>query len=258
MRILKAIFNFVWDIIKTFNQIFLIAAIITTCVLTILNNRSLGLLDEKTDVMSEAITNYHKYVVGIVKEEHQRLNIEKMLKANVLIVNKTGHSMGSGVIIKIRNKTYILSVAHLGKRHDKYIIREGSHTYGLKLVKMDKKVDLALFRFIDIPLGIEYIKIADKEPSIGDKITCIGNPAGMEDAVTDGVIMKQTKNSYFITAKIYMGNSGGGLYNQKGELVGINHALMTVVAGLDIIGGPTFSVGKSVNLKTIKRFIRYL
>lgn len=247
MRILKLIFN-------TIFRTLLITLFILNFIFVMHTNNFLLLLDEKTDMMNQVINNYHKYIKNLVEEKFQKPDMKKMLKANILLISLTKGSLGAGVVIEKNNIIYILSVAHLGDRNDEFVMIEDKKSYLIELVRFDEKIDLALFKFIDNPTNIECIEVSKNEPDIGDNIICIGNPADLEDAVTTGIIMQKTKRYYYITAPLFMGSSGGGLYNDRGELVGINSSIKITSAGLQKMD-PTLTIGRSINLKVIKRFL---
>ena len=185
MRILKLIFSVVF---KTL----LITLFILNFVFVMHTNNLLLLFDEKTDMMNQTMSNYHKYTVNLMEEHIQQPNIKKLLNANVLLMSLTEESLGAGVLIKKNNIPYILSVSHLGKRGDVFVLMEKDKPYLIELVRWDDEVDLALFKFLETPEDLEFVNISKKEADIGDSVTCVGNPANLEDAVTTGIIMQKT------------------------------------------------------------------
>jgi S1-C subfamily serine protease len=201
-------------------------------------------LDAKTDV-----------IVSVLQENKVPTlpNFENLVRANVVIGNLTQSCGGSGTTINVDGKTYILSAGHLGELTDTFIVREGFRFRDIKMVKQNKDVDLALFEYVDGYVDLTTAPIAVETPKVGDKIWAVGNPAMLEDAVTGGTLVKKVGYVYFIDAKIYYGSSGGGLFNTKGELIGVNVAMTGVNPVL--IGGVNLTFGVTVNLKTIKAFI---
>lgn len=220
----------------------------------ITTNQAISLFDTKTDMITQAVNNYHGYIKHVVENKFPEPDIRKLLKANVVIMCITDQSMGSGVIIKKNGELYILSVAHIGKRDGIFAIIDNGKPYLVEPVRMNRKIDLALFKFIEKPDNLEYVELSKREPKIGDSITCVGNPADLEDAVTKGNIVQSTKLHYFITAPLFMGSSGGGLYDRKGNLVGINCSIKLTAHGITTLD-PVFVVGRSIKLKVIKKFL---
>ncbi len=247
MKILKLIFNVI------FKTLFIILLVLNYA-FVLSTHTAILLFDEKTDMTNQVINNYHNYIKNLVEEKFQKPNMKDMLKANVFLMNLTKESLGAGVIIKKNSHIYILTVTHLGNRKDEFVLIEDGKTYSIEVVRFDKEIDLALFKFCKTPTNIKFVPISKNDPSVGDTITCIGNPNELEDAVTTGTIMQKTKHHYYITAPLFMGSSGGGLYNTRGELVGINSSIKIIAHGLLKLD-PTFTIGRSIRLKVIKKFL---
>jgi len=153
-------------------------------------------------------------------------------------------SLGSGVIIG--GKGLIVTNAHVVQRASSIyvVLRDGTVSEG-KIVRVSTVDDLAVIR-ADIRQPVRQVKFADmKDLMIGETVIAIGNPLGLENSVTVGVlsgvnrVFKNLECEYEcqgllqIDAPINPGNSGGALFNTDGELVGIN---LAVVAGAQNIG----------------------
>jgi len=153
-------------------------------------------------------------------------------------------SLGSGVIIS--DKGLIVTNAHVVQRASSiYVVfRDGTVSEG-RIARVSTVDDLAVIR-ADIRQPVRQVKIADmKDLMIGETVIAIGNPLGLENSVTVGVlsgvnrVFKNLECEYEcqgllqIDAPINPGNSGGALFNADGELVGIN---LAVVAGAQNIG----------------------
>lgn len=118
------------------------------------------------------------------------------------------------------------------KNHDE----EKRDVYRFKIVASDRESDLALLQTKAKMIGAQEAKIACKPPTRGDKVFAVGNPfAVMFANVSDGIVSStdRTYKLYGIddqgdhnvtqhTASIWGGNSGGALYNDAGELIGVN------------------------------------
>jgi len=143
--------------------------------------------------------------------------------------------LGSGVIIDAENG-YIITNYHVIKGADDITIGLTSgHKFKAKLIGEDPKSDIALLQIkSDQPL-IE-IKFANSdELQVGDFTIAIGNPFGLGQTVTSGIVsalgrsglnLQNLENYIQTDAAINSGNSGGALLNLKGELIGINTAIL--------------------------------
>jgi len=194
---------------------------------------------------------------------------DKLSKANLEIHNATDSSQGSGVLIKIEGQFYVLTCSHITKKDDDFILAEDTITrigYPLKLVKIDRKNDLALFKIFG-KLD-SYLEIADKEPEVGSVVYIISNPNGLVDTLTSGIISRKEDNHFLTEAKIFRGSSGGAVvYNDEiiGIIVKLNGYLENIfklyeIKELDIkIPIPyTFNIlfGECIRLHIIKNFLK--
>jgi S1-C subfamily serine protease len=101
----------------------------------------------------------------------------------------------------------------------------------------DEDLDLALLKF-DSPSGLPVLPLGDSSSvAVGDKITTIGSPIGLKNTVSEGIISAfREENDHpviQITAPISPGSSGGALFNQKGEVIGVTFAGMTAGQNLN-------------------------
>lgn len=152
-------------------------------------------------------------------------------------------SLGSGVIVS--NDGYVLTNHHVinGADQIQVALRDGRETLA-EVIGTDPESDLAVLR-----IGLEdlpVIELADsQEVAVGDVALAIGNPFGVGQTVTMGIISATGRshlglNAYedFIQtdAAINPGNSGGALVNPEGALVGINTAIFSRSGGSQGIG----------------------
>lgn len=236
-EIVKKVFRFV---VQTFKRVIkTIAVIVLILNLALLADvsRLMTDLDAKTDMMVSAIQENRVPTLP---------NFEKLVRANVMIGNVTQGCGGSGTTINMNGKTYILSAGHLGEFTDTFFVKERDDFRSIKMVRQNKDVDLALFEYVGEYCDLTIASIATEEPKVGDRIWVVGNPAMLEDAITSGTLVRKMGYSYLIDAKIYYGSSGGGLFNVRGELIGVNVAM---------IGVQNYVLGCSVNLRTVKAFL---
>jgi serine protease DegS len=113
-----------------------------------------------------------------------------------------------------------------------------------KVVGRDPDTDLALLR-IDLP-DLPSIRLGRSDAlAVGDIVLAIGNPIGLSQTVTQGIVsatgraqlgLATYENFIQTDAPINVGNSGGALINSRGELVGINTAVIAKTLGVEGIG----------------------
>lgn len=148
-------------------------------------------------------------------------------------------SAGSGVIVDSENG-YVLTNAHVVKHADKVeVILVDGETLEAEVIGTDEQVDLAVLK-VDSD-NLAEIKIIDSSSSrVGDFVVAIGNPFGLGQTVTSGIIsavgrtglrLNGFENYIQTDASINPGNSGGALVNLKGELIGINTAIIAPAGG---------------------------
>ncbi len=176
---------------------------------------------------------------------------DKIKEANLRITNKNLGGRGSGVRIKIKNKHYVLTCAHLvRKKTDRiWATWDNGDEYPLILEKISPYMDLALFRVEKAKPG-RYLEISKEFPKVGSELLIIGNPTGGRNIVTDGIIGKMVKRKfYLVTNAIFFGNSGGAaLY--KGKVVGITSAVQVFS-----YRGIRIQYGYVSSLENINRFL---
>jgi serine protease Do len=152
------------------------------------------------------------------------------------------NSLGSGVIVT--NEGHIITNNHVVDQVDEIEVQlSDGRTKKARLVGADAQVDLAVLK-IDEP-GVKPLKLADSDTvQAGDFVLAIGNPFGFEETVTDGIISSRGRPNRAdafgdllqTNAAINPGNSGGPLINLRGEVVGINVAIISRSGGSQGIG----------------------
>ena len=142
--------------------------------------------------------------------------------------------LGSGVIIDAE-QGYILTNNHVIADADKIqVMLKDGHEYDAKLIGADKSSDIALLQIK--AKNLTEIKFADSDKlRVGDFTIAIGNPFGLGQTVTSGIVsalgrtglqLENLENFIQTDAAINSGNSGGALINLRGELIGINTAIL--------------------------------
>ena len=152
-------------------------------------------------------------------------------------------SLGSGVIVS--NDGYVLTNHHVinGADQIQVALRDGRETLA-EVIGTDPESDLAVLR-IDLD-DLPVIELADSEEvAVGDVALAIGNPFGVGQTVTMGIISATGRSHLGLSAyedfiqtdaAINPGNSGGALVNPDGALVGINTAIFSRSGGSQGIG----------------------
>ena len=152
------------------------------------------------------------------------------------------NSLGSGVIVS--NEGHIITNNHVVDQVDEIEVQlSDGRTKKARLVGADAQLDLAVLK-VDEP-GVKPLKLGDSDlVQAGDFVLAIGNPFGFEETVTDGIISSKGRPNRVdgfgdflqTNAAINPGNSGGPLVNLRGEVVGINTAIISRSGGSQGIG----------------------
>ncbi|WMY97504.1 MAG: Do family serine endopeptidase [Arsenophonus sp.] len=180
--------------------------------------------------------------------------------------------LGSGVIID-SEKGYIITNNHVIDNADKIQIQlNDGREIEVKLIGRDIQTDIALLQIKHSNnfesnfknLNLTAIKIADSDKlRVGDFAIAIGNPFGLGQTSTSGIIsalgrgglnIEGLENFIQTDASINRGNSGGALINLHGELIGINTAILTPGGGNIGIG---FAIPSNMAKSLSDQIIKY-
>ena len=152
------------------------------------------------------------------------------------------NSLGSGVVVSAEG--HIITNNHVVDQVDEIEVQlSDGKTKKARLVGADAVVDLAVLKIDEA--GLKPLKFGDSDAvQAGDFVLAIGNPFGFEETVTDGIISSRGRpnrvdgfGDYLQTnAAINPGNSGGPLVNLRGEIIGINTAIISRSGGSQGIG----------------------
>ncbi len=152
------------------------------------------------------------------------------------------HALGSGFIIS--SDGYVVTNNHVVEGADEIIVKTSSgEELKAKIIGTDPKLDLALLKISDG--NLPKVRLGDSDKlRVGDWVVAIGNPFGLEQTVTAGIVSAKGRvigagpyDSFIQTdAAINPGNSGGPLFNARGEVVGINTAIYSRSGGNNGIG----------------------
>jgi len=154
-------------------------------------------------------------------------------------------SLGSGVIVK--DSGVIITNNHVIKDSDTIkVVLHDNHELDAKVILQDERTDIALLQVKPGSVKLSAIELGDSDKAqVGDVVLAIGNPFGVGQTVTSGIIsaLARTKvgisdSQFFIQtdAAINPGNSGGALITLDGKLVGMNTAIYSRSGGSIGIG----------------------
>ena len=154
------------------------------------------------------------------------------------------HALGSGFIIS--KDGYILTNNHVVEGADSIkVMLSDNRNFDAKVIGTDPESDVALIKIND-PENLPVLQLGDSSKlEAGEWVIAIGNPFGLTQTVTVGVISATGRSSVGISdyedfiqtdAAINPGNSGGPLINGNGEVIGINSAIFTETGGYMGIG----------------------
>jgi serine protease Do len=171
---------------------------------------------------------------------------------------------GSGVIISPDG--YIVTNNHVIENSKKItVVLNDNHQYTAKLVGVDPSTDLAVIKvnakdLVFIPFG------NSDELRLGQWVLAVGNPFNLTSTVTGGIVSAKGRNlgivqdqyrieSFIQTdAALNPGNSGGALVNLRGELIGVNTAIISPSGGY---AGNSFAIPVTIVKKVVEDLIQY-
>lgn len=167
-------------------------------------------------------------------------------------------SLGSGFLIS--EDGYIITNNHVVGEAEKITVRlSDKEEYEAKVIGSDEKTDLALIKIkVKHPVSfVPFGKSADLQ--VGDWVIAIGNPFGLEQTVTAGIVSAKGRvigagpyDDFIQTdASINPGNSGGPLLNLSGEVVGINSAIFSQ-------GGGNIGIGFAIPIDLARAIVNQL
>lgn len=156
------------------------------------------------------------------------------------------NSLGSGVILT--SDGYIVTNNHVvGGADEVRVVLTDKREYEAEIVFADPQSDLALLKLDDVA-DLPVLELRDTdELEVGDLVLAIGNPFGVGQTVTSGIVSALARTNgrqrgqvggYFIQtdAPVNPGNSGGALVDMAGRLIGVNTAIVSRSGGSNGIG----------------------
>ena len=156
------------------------------------------------------------------------------------------NSLGSGVIVRLDG--LIITNNHVIQGADEVIvILSDRREFAAEVLRTDERTDLAVLR-IEAPDGeqLPFLELGDSDAlEVGDLVLAIGNPFGVGQTVTGGIVSALGRTSVDVSdfqsfiqtdAAINPGNSGGPLVSMDGRLIGINTMIFTRTGGSSGVG----------------------
>lgn len=225
-------------IIIIMNKIKSIVYLVILCITTSVNAQDLSTLFEQLDssVVTIEVVEYK------VKDQK---------------VTSSG-GIGSGVIIS--KDGLILTAAHVVDSANEISVKlQNGTTFPADVISSSTVADVALLKLRAVPPNLKYATLGDsKNSKVGEQILIIGAPRGLEHSLSVGHISrKMNKNMIsngemagFIQtdASINQGNSGGPMFNLKGEVIGIVSFILTNSGGFE-------GLGFAVDIDTAKKVL---
>lgn len=227
-------------------------------------------------VKEENINFYHAVPVETVVEENSPAGVAQKVAASVVEIStesvQTGSyfqqyvssGAGSGVIIGENDTyTYIVTNNHVISGADTITVRTTDGTeFSAEVIGADSESDVAILKIEASGLTVAVIGDSDSL-IVGEEVIAIGNPLGkLGGTVTNGIISAlgrevtidgETMTLLQTNAAVNPGNSGGGLFNMRGELVGIVNAKSS---GSDV-EGLGFAIPITEASKVIEQLVEY-
>jgi len=223
-----------------------------------------------TDSAAPILKNVMPTVVNIVNQGEFSLIDNPFIKREIeqnkdyyqLLDKKTFLGAGSGIIIDVKTGL-IVTNAHLVTACKKLTVTlsDGQKFIATKIGE-DDETDVAVIKIN--AKNLQEIKFADSDKvKVGDFVLAIGSPFDLKQSVTSGIIsalnrtdlhLEGIENFIQTDAPINSGNSGGAMVNTKGELVGMNTALMSPNAGNVGVG---FAIPSNMVKSVAEQLIKY-
>jgi Do/DeqQ family serine protease len=152
---------------------------------------------------------------------------------------RTEQSLGSGVVVDGK-RGYVITNHHVIDKADEISVNlHDGRTFNATLIGSDAETDIAVLKIDNGELASLPMSNSD-QLRVGDFVVAIGNPFGLGQTVTSGIVSALGRSGLGIEgyedfiqtdASINPGNSGGALVNLRGELVGINTAILSKSGG---------------------------
>jgi Do/DeqQ family serine protease len=170
--------------------------------------------------------------------------------------------LGSGVVIDAGNGYVITNQHVIAEAESITVTLNDGRQFAARVIGSDPETDIAVIR---IPArGLAQLPLADSDRlRVGDYVVAIGNPFGLGQTVTSGIVSALGRSGLGIEgyedfiqtdASINPGNSGGALVNLAGELVGVNTAILAPSGGNV---GINFAIPSNMVRRLVEQLVRF-
>ena len=222
---------------------------------------------------------------AVATDEQNNIEIYRAVSPGVVNITATAvvdtffgaypqRGSGSGAIIEVNGQRVVLTNYHVvreaaevgGRRSTIEVALSDKSTYPATVVGVDPDHDLAVLRITAPAEKLRPVRIGTSANlTVGQKVLAIGNPIGLDQTLTTGIISalerplrspsgQQIAGVIQTDAAINPGNSGGPLLNSRGEMIGINTAIYSESGGNVGIG---FAVPVDVARRVIPDLLEY-
>ncbi|WP_343191922.1 Do family serine endopeptidase [Buchnera aphidicola] len=266
-------YNFFRNLKFYINVIFFSVLFIFSNCTSLVEASSFNFCKENLPSLSNTIDKVISSVVSIDAEGFKTLDKKdnnEMYEDNFVETYKNKHdkklenryfsSLGSGIIIDSKNG-YVVTNSHVISNSYKINVKlNDGRIFNAKVIGVDDSSDIALIKLIKAK-NLVSIKFCDSDKvRVGDYAIAIGNPYGLGNTATYGIVSAIGRNGLNIEnyenfiqtdASINRGSSGGALVNLNGELIGLNTAILSP-------GGGNIGIGFSIPSNMVKNLIKQI
>lgn len=222
---------------------------------TQVNGKPLPSLADMLENVTPAVVNIHAEGSQVVYDPATTDPFLRELFGTYQREKKT-KGTGSGIIVDAR-QGYIITNSHVVESADTiYVTLSDNREFRAQLIGADQHADIAVLQIAGKKLTALQLANSDKV-RVGDFVVAIGNPYGIGQSVSSGIVSALGRNNLGIEtyenfiqtdAPINPGNSGGALVNLRGELIGINTAILGGKGGGNVGIGFAIPVNMAVNI----------
>jgi S1-C subfamily serine protease len=210
----------------------------------------LPVLEQLDGEITTLVGNVVPSVVSIsARMDNPALNLIRQLRQRLGMEDPDKPELGSGAIVS--SEGHILTNFHVVSRANRVDVQlSDGRTLPAQFLGADQQADIAVLK-IDA-IGLTPLRFADSNAArVGQMVFAVGNPLGLQETVTQGIISGKGRRAvaglatdFFQTdAAINPGNSGGPLVNVRGEILGINNAIVLGSSGI------SFAIPSNVALR---------
>lgn len=218
---------------------------------------------------NKALLENEKNTISIFKENVKSVvhisNIKKVRRGFFMDLNPMEVVEGEGTGFLWNNDGYIVTNFHVVQGGSKFTVKlhQDQKEYEAKLIGTEPGKDVAVLKLTNPPSQLTNVTLGDsKDLQVGQKAVAIGNPFGLDNTLTQGIVSALGRSITGIggvkifdmiqtDTSINPGNSGGPLLNSKGEVIGMNTMIFSN-------SGSSAGIGFSVPINTIKSIVPQL